>query len=168
MGEVISMAEFAKARAALAAPAGKNELAEIIAWLEPAEDWWTGTMQIELADSFRMVADYRRILAGAKFGRDSEEYLEAKQTADKMFHARRVQGLKQMFIKAPALRHLRWKQKWVAKHGGSSCREIRMAIARDEAALADRIAAVARQQAGKARPKAARSLASNPIQDCPQ
>jgi hypothetical protein len=54
-----------------------------------------------------------------------------------------------MFIPAKTVRHLRWEQKWLAKLGGTGCKEIALAIARDEAALADRLGLIARQQPGR-------------------
>ncbi|TJX12642.1 MAG: hypothetical protein E5W21_36705, partial [Mesorhizobium sp.] len=50
------------------APDVKDELAELVAWIKPASDWWTGRMQIELARHAYFAADYRRLLAGRQYG----------------------------------------------------------------------------------------------------
>lgn len=130
----------------------KDELAEVIAWIKPASDWWTGRMQIELAYHVRMTADFRRILLAHELGRESPEAVESSRLAEKAFQAWRVECLKQIFIPAEAVRHLRWKQDWLQRHGGGSP-ETALAIARDEAALVDRLGLVRRQQAGRARRK---------------
>lgn len=137
------------------APGAKDELAELLVWIKPASDWWTGRMQIELAHHFRMTADFRRILVAHALGKGSPEAAEASRLAEKAFQAWRVECLKQGFIPAEAVRHLRWKQDWLRQHGGGTP-ETALAIARDEAALVDRLGAVARQQAGRARRKAVR------------
>jgi len=148
MGEVVSLADR---RAALrpVAPAPVDELAEIVVWLKPASSWWKGKLQIELANSFRHVADVRRILAADEHGKDSEEYASQKDLADKAFDAWRVVCLRQVFIPAPNVAALRWKQDWVRRNNGAGCSEIALAIAQDERALAGRLAAVAKQQAGR-------------------
>jgi hypothetical protein len=154
MGVVVSLADFRKP-----VPAVVDELAEVIALLKPADDWWTGRMQMQLADAYRNVADYRRILVAKKFGRESREHATAKEQLAKAFDTWRTVCLKQIFIPAPTVGALRQKQEWVARNHGEECPEIRLALARDEAALASRFAGVARQQAGKARAKAARAEA---------
>lgn len=138
-------------------PARPNELAEIIAWIKPASDWRTGQMQIALAYHFYMTADYRRILASGAHGKESTEALASSAATERAFNVWRVECLKQIFIPADCVRHLRWKQAWLRQHGGSTP-ETALALARDEAALADRLQAVARQQAGrKASRKAVRA-----------
>jgi len=132
------------------APVVVDELAEIIAWLKPAGRWWTGRMQIELAHHFHMMADYRRILAADAFGRESDEAIKAGALAEKAFHAWRVECLKQVFIPAKCIRHLRWKQDWLRRHGGGTS-ETALALTRDEAALAERLEVVGRQQASRRR-----------------
>lgn len=130
------------------APVVTDELAEITTWLKPAKDWRTGRMQIELAFHFRMVADFRRILAIDTHGRESHEAIETRELAEKAFQAWRVEGLKQVFIPAERVSHLRWKQDWLQRNGGGTP-ETALAISRDEVALAGRLEAVGRKQAGR-------------------
>lgn len=140
-----------------AAPVVVDELAEITAWIKPASDWRTGRMQIELAYHFRMTADFRRILAVDAHGRESREAIQASELAEEAFRAWQIEGLKQVFIPAECVRHLRWKQDWLQRHGGGTP-ETALAIARDEAALAERLEIIGRQQAGrKANRKAVQS-----------
>lgn len=141
MGEVIA---FRLKSASVA----QDDLAETIDWIKPATDWWTGSMQIELARHAYLLADFRRLLLYREHGRDSEAGRAAWALSAKAFEAWRLAGLRQIFIPAQAVRHLRWKQNWLRQHGGGSP-ETALAIARDEAALADRLEAVARQQAGR-------------------
>jgi hypothetical protein len=79
----------------------------------------------------------------------SRPYALAKDLADKAFDAWRVVCLRQVFIPAPNVAALRWKQDWVRRNNGAGCSEIGLAIAQDERALAGRLAAVAKQQAGR-------------------
>ncbi|TIW62954.1 MAG: hypothetical protein E5V48_02510 [Mesorhizobium sp.] len=136
------------------APVAADELSEIVAWLKPAADWWTGRMQIEVAYHFYMTADYRRILTGREFGEGSPEAARAKQANAEAEHVWRVECLKQVFIPAQHVRHLRWKQDWLRRHGGGTS-ETALAIARDEAALVDRVHLAKRQQAGRKASRAA-------------
>lgn len=131
-------------------PAVKDELAELTAWLKPASDWWTGRMQIEMAKGLHMAADYRRLLVTKEQGKESSAAIEAGEIAEKAFRAWRIEGLKQVFIPAQCVRHLRWKQEWLRRHGGGTS-ETALALARDEAALAERLEVVGRQQAGRRR-----------------
>jgi hypothetical protein len=64
------------------------------------------------------------------------------------FRVWQIECLKQIFIPAECVRHLRWKQEWLRRNGGGSP-ETALAIARDEAALAGRLEIVGRQQAGR-------------------
>ncbi|MER9533062.1 hypothetical protein NKI89_25095 [Mesorhizobium sp. M0309] len=137
-------------------PAPAGELDELIAWLKPAADWRTGRMQIELAFHFRMTADFRRILATDAHGRESPEALAEHELADKAFKAWRIECLKQIFIPARCVRHLRWKQEWLRKNGGG-CPETALAIARDETTFAGRVALHSRQQATRKANREARS-----------
>lgn len=130
------------------APIAKDDLAEIIDWVKPASDWWTGSMQIEIARHAYLLADYRRLMLYREHGRGSEEAKAAGELSAKAFEALRLAGLRQVFIPAKAVRHLRWKQEWLRQHGGGTP-ETALAIDRDERALADRLKAVARQQAGR-------------------
>ncbi|WP_156941314.1 hypothetical protein [Mesorhizobium sp. LNJC405B00] len=123
-------------------------MAEITTWLKPASNWRIGRMQIELAHHLYMVADYRRILVADNCGRESPEHMDASKLSDKAEHAWRIECLKQIFVPAEHVRHLRWKQDWLKQHGGGTP-ETALAIARDETALADRLSIVARQQAGR-------------------
>ncbi|UDL87973.1 hypothetical protein LGH82_22810 [Mesorhizobium sp. PAMC28654] len=125
-----------------------DELTAITAWLNPPSDWWTGRMEIEAAYHFYMTFDYRRILTSREFGQESPEAAKAKQAVREAEHVWRVQCLKQVFIPAQCVRHLRWKQDWLRRHGGGTP-ETALAIARDEAALVDRIHLAKRQQAGR-------------------
>ncbi|CAN7597079.1 hypothetical protein LJR234_004600 [Mesorhizobium amorphae] len=149
MGEVVAFRPKA-------APVVVDELAEIIASIKPAGDWWTGHIQIQMAHHFRMTADFRRMLAGAAHGLESVEATGASELAAKAFRVWQIECVKQMFIPAECVRHLRWKQDWLRRNGGGTP-ETALAIARDEAALAERLEVVARQQAGKAARKALRS-----------
>ncbi|PZV35987.1 hypothetical protein B5V02_22400 [Mesorhizobium kowhaii] len=127
-------------------PPPVGELDELIAWLKPAADWRTGRMQIELAHHFRMMTDWRRMLAADAHGRESPEATAERDLADEAFKAWQIECLKQMFIPAECVRHLRWKQEWLRRNGGGSP-ETALAIARDEAAFAGRIELHSRQQA---------------------
>ncbi|RWI95474.1 MAG: hypothetical protein E5X33_10935 [Mesorhizobium sp.] len=126
-----------------------NELAELIAWIKPASDWRTGQMQIALAYHFYMTADYRRILARGAHGKDSTEALACSVATEQACNLWRAECLKQMFIPARTVRHLRWKQEWLRVHGAGARKLTASALARDEVALADRLAVVRRQQAGR-------------------
>ncbi|PBB96472.1 hypothetical protein [Mesorhizobium sp. WSM3862] len=126
----------------------KDELAELIAWIKPASNWRTGQMQIALAYHFYMTADYRRILACDAHGRESKEALACSAATERASNVWRVECLKQIFIPAECVRHLRWKQDWLQRHGGGSP-QTALAMARDEAALVDRIDLARRQQAGR-------------------
>jgi|GEM_PF-6738843 len=130
------------------APVVKDELTEIIDWIKPATDWWTGSMQIEVARHAYLLADFKRLLLYREHGKDSEAGKAAGELSAKAFEAWRLAGLRQVFIPAKVVRHLRWKQNWLRQHGGGTP-ETGLAIARDEAALAHRLKAVARQQAGR-------------------
>lgn len=125
----------------------KDELAEVIAWIKPAGDWWTGRMQVELARHVYGAADYRRILAGREYAKEDAVYIEAKEFARAANELYRTQCLKQIFIPADCVRHLRWKQDWLRRHGGGTP-ETALAIARDEASLASRLQAVAGRKGG--------------------
>ncbi len=132
------------------APVVADELAELTAWLKPASDWWTGWMQIEMAKGLHMAADCRRLLVAREQGKESSAAVEASEIAEKAFRDWEVQCLRQLFIPARYVRHLRWKQEWARIHCGG-IREIGLALARDEAALARRLEVVGRQQAGRRR-----------------
>lgn len=144
MGEVV---QFVR-------PQRPDELAEIIAWIKPASNWRSGQMQISLAYHFYMTADYRRILACDAHGRESTEALACSAATEQAYNVWWVECLKQIFIPAGCVRHLRWKQDWLRRHRGGSP-ETALAIARDEAALVDRIELHKRQQAGRKANRAA-------------
>ncbi|WP_434723027.1 hypothetical protein [Mesorhizobium sp. RIZ17] len=130
------------------APVVKDDLAEIIDWIKPASDWWTGSMQIQLSYHAYMLADYRRVIIYREHGRHTDAGRAASELTDKARKAWLLAGLRQIFIPAEAVRHLRWKQNWLRQHGGGTP-ETALAIASDEASLVDRLQAVARQQAGR-------------------
>jgi hypothetical protein len=120
------------------APVMTNELAEITAWLRPASDWWMGRMQTEMAFHYYKLVDHRRLLLMRQHSLDSFVYREAvalTREAEKLW---RIECLKQVFIPATTVRHLRWKEDWLRRNGGGTP-ETALAIARDEAAFAGRI-----------------------------
>ncbi|MDX8438379.1 hypothetical protein [Mesorhizobium australafricanum] len=124
-------------------------LAELVAWIKPASNWRAGQMHIALAFHFYMTADYRRILACDAHGRESTEAVACSTATEQAFNIWRAECLKQMFIPAKTVRHLRWKQEWLRRNGAGVRKLTAPALARDEVALADRLAIVSRQQAGR-------------------
>ncbi|RWL45322.1 MAG: hypothetical protein EOR60_15390 [Mesorhizobium sp.] len=132
MGEVIQFVPKAPA----IVPA--DELAEIIAWIKPAKNWRIGQMQIALAYHHYMTADYRRILASDAHGKDSAAAKEHAELSRRAFRVWNVECLKQVFIPAACVRHLRWKEDWLKRHGGGTP-ETALAIDRDKDALAGRL-----------------------------
>lgn len=115
------------------APVVADDLAEIVDWIKPASDWWTGSMQIQLAYHAYMLADYRRVIVYREHGRHTDAGRAASELTEKARNAWLLAGLRQIFIPAKAVRHLRWKQEWLRRHGSTP--ETALAIARDEAAL---------------------------------
>jgi hypothetical protein len=73
-------------------------------------------MQIEPAHHFHMAAGYRRILTADVHGRESREATDAREPAEKSFLAWQIEGLKQVFVPAECVCHLRWKQDWLRRH----------------------------------------------------
>ncbi|RUV00542.1 hypothetical protein EOA79_20275 [Mesorhizobium sp. M1A.F.Ca.IN.020.03.2.1] len=128
-------------------PVVTDEFTAIIDWIKPPADWWTGQMQIQLAHHAYMFADYRRIMLCRGHGKDSPEAQEARDITRRAFSAWRMAGLRQIFIPAECVRHLRWKQEWLRRQGGAP--ETALAIARDQAALADRIEAAQKAVASR-------------------
>lgn len=153
MGIVIALEDYRAASTLLPAT---DEFEETVAWLKPHSDFHTGWLNVQKLDHERLAVDYERTIIYRTHGIESPKCWDARKASRAAEKAWREQCLKQMFIPATAVRHLRWKQDWARRNGASDHPLIVIAISRDEAALAVKLAAVSRQQAARTR-KAVRS-----------
>lgn len=126
---VISLAPY---RAARFASQDSERRGFYAALIKPASEWHRAFHQMELARLTALTADQYRFCMGIEYGLIASETEQARTAAKRANQNWQCARLEQLFIAAPAVRHLRWKEKEAARWPFHP--EIEAALARDREA----------------------------------
>lgn len=113
------------------------EREEFAPYIKPASAWGEGWARVQMLEGLRRAAWWRYKIAVAVHGHNSVEVTQARRYRVVAERAWEAEAIKQLFIAAPAVRFLRWKEKF------AKCRrnpEVNAALERDRAAHAVQIA----------------------------
>ena len=145
MQNVISLQAERERRAAAADP-----LSVICAEMrKPASEWHRGWMAIALAKAEYLAADYRRVCASLDYGKDDQRTAAARAEADTLLGELQRAQLRQLFIDAPHVRGLRWKEQTAARFRFTDATraQVEAVLTRDRAEHSRQIATDARRAA---------------------
>lgn len=158
MGAVVNLADYREAaKLPLPAPSAEYSTAAFLEkYVKPASEWSRGWSDVHLSDYVRNAGFWRYKIAGQDHGKDSDAARYEKALWEQAEKDHEWFLITQLFIAAPHIHAYRWKQKYAKRFRHP---EITAALARDALALAPQLARIAKQQAGKARAKAARQAA---------
>ncbi|CAI2932471.1 hypothetical protein [Aminobacter niigataensis] len=106
-------------------------------YIRPVEAWAEGWARFKMCDHQREVAWWAYRLAEAIHGKNSLEAIQARRYRVTVERAWEHEAVKLLFVAAPAVRFLRWKERIAT--GNRWCPEVEAALERDRQAFAHRI-----------------------------
>jgi hypothetical protein len=128
MGELVNLADRRAAVRPSSAPEQLDRAAFVASLVKPASEWLWGMARVRLADFTAEAAFWRHRVTCDENGKESDASKFARAVWKQADQERNLRIGEQLFVAAPTVAALRWKEK-VA--GSRMCKEVGEALDRD-------------------------------------